>query len=683
MRHPLLCLAPAIAGLLAADAMAHGGQYRGPGNVVPQPTTTTSLNGPANANPSTTTGANAGSAASSTGATSTTGVMGPGQSGSRGMTPRGVQLDEDLGRWEFWWEFGKDPFLRLREALHGGNRAEDQLLDRRLGGARIAAQRPTGADLQAVASALEQRLAASSDRDTASACIIALAKLGGGRAMQPLLPRVAGFLRGKDQELRETAALALGIHGVDDDATVETLVGLVEDGPAGRKASGDVAVNERTRAFAAYALGLLRARATDGKRLARIDQPLHAVLAQPGAHGRDLKVAAIEALGLAPLGDGEIRLAVERAVVTLGDYYKAELGPGEHLLQAHVPPAIARLLRASPRSSAAWLERFAADLRASLEGASEPARASSLYIAQSCALALGDLCPPWDDGLAPEAATAQLLLDCYRRHKDRQTRSFAISAVARMGGEEARAALLKELALAGRSIERPWVAMAIGVWSARRAAAARDAGVSLDDAGVRDALTALHKAFADAQNPNVVGALGIAIGLAGEAELDGPALRKALADRRNQDDAAGYLALSLGLMRDRSAAGDVRELLQQSGRRPFVMLQCSRALGLIGDQEVTKILCDELQAPDAGLFRLAAAAAAIGQLADRRSIESLLGLMRDENKSNLTRAFAAVALGSVCDKDPLPWNSVYATQTNYRAAVDTLTDGARGILDIL
>lgn len=128
------------------------------------------------------------------------------------------------------------------------------------------------------------------------------------------------------------------------------------------------------------------------------------------------------------------------------------------------------------------------------------------------------------------------------------------------------------------------------------------------------------------------------------------AQRPTLADRRNQDDAAGYLAL---------------------------------ALGLIGDQAVTEMLCRELTDPEAGLFRLSAAAAAIGQLGDRRSLEPLLMLLHDAKQMGLTRAFAAVALGSVCDKDLLPWNSVYATQTNYRAAVDTLTDGARGILDIL
>ena len=44
------------------------------------------------------------------------------------------------------------------------------------------------------------------------------------------------------------------------------------------------------------------------------------------------------------------------------------------------------------------------------------------------------------------------------------------------------------------------------------------------------------------------------------------------------------------------------------------------------------------------------------------------------------RAFAVVALGSICDGAPLPWNSAYAMDCNYRAATSTLTDGAAAVL---
>jgi HEAT repeat protein len=94
-------------------------------------------------------------------------------------------------------------------------------------------------------------------------------------------------------------------------------------------------------------------------------------------------------------------------------------------------------------------------------------------------------------------------------------------------------------------------------------------------------------------------------------------------------------------------------------------------------------LCKSLQDPDPSLMRLSAIAAALGQIGDRRCLEPLQAMLANDKLTPLTRAFAAVALGRVCDKDPLPWNSTYSTNTNYRASTETLTNGHSGILDIL
>ncbi len=83
------------------------------------------------------------------------------------------------------------------------------------------------------------------------------------------------------------------------------------------------------------------------------------------------------------------------------------------------------------------------------------------------------------------------------------------------------------------------------------------------------------------------------------------------------------------------------------------------------------------------LGKMSAVASALGLVGDRRAITPLVEVMADESLSDLTRAFAAVALGGVADKEPLPWNAKLAAHANYRAAVETLTDGANGILDIL
>jgi HEAT repeat protein len=137
------------------------------------------------------------------------------------------------------------------------------------------------------------------------------------------------------------------------------------------------------------------------------------------------------------------------------------------------------------------------------------------------------------------------------------------------------------------------------------------------------------------------------------------------------------------MLQDARAIPDLRVLRKGSVRRTFVMMQSVRALGLLGDHTLTEQLNAELAAPGVTLIRLSAIASALAQIGDRRSLPALRKLMADKNVAPLTQAFAAVALGGVCGKDPLPWNSVYATQVNYRASTETLTDGMAGILDLL
>lgn len=68
--------------MTASTAMAHGGQYRGPSDVVPP-------------NPI---------------------------GGHRAPPGPGVSIEPALTTWDFWWEFNKDAFFRRNGALHAGGR---------------------------------------------------------------------------------------------------------------------------------------------------------------------------------------------------------------------------------------------------------------------------------------------------------------------------------------------------------------------------------------------------------------------------------------------------------------------------------------------------------------------------------------------------------------------------------
>ena len=679
-----------FAALVSFAAMlpAHGGQYRGPSAVVPPSGGSSSsgnqYRGAGDVVPgSSGTGTSSGSTSSKPAVTT---PNAPATSSSRG--PRGAQLEDDLGRWEFWWEFGKDPYLRLRDALYGAGpgalAADDALLGRRLPFRQRNSQPPATEDLVRIADALVTALHKAHDRDTISACMVALAKIGRDGDNWKLHDVLAPYLRNGDQEMRETAALALGIAGLNHPQSVELLRELVADGPEARKASGGNAINERTRAFAAFGLGLLLQRLQESGQAHQILSTLRSVLTEPEQHGRELKVAAIEAMSLlAPGWRAPAAQAMRSSIVgDLAAYYARDLGTGEQLIQAHVPPAIARLLGPADPLSATYRERFAEELEQGLatEGQARRGSKSNIHVPQSLAIALGELGLPWDQPRGDQARIGELLLRTYRDHRDEQTRSFALLAIARCGGSQAKVVLLRELAAAGRAIEQPWCAVALGVLHARNGELARANGSSADlDSELTDALLATFRA---ARNPASQSALAVALGLNGDPAA-GDELRRALQENRQRDDAAGYIALALGLLRDPRAIGDLRQLRGESTRRPFLLMQCVRGLGLLGDGAVVDDLCAELGQPEPSLVRLSAAASALGQIGDRRSLEPLLKMLTDSKLTPLTRAFAAVALGGICDKDPLPWNTTYATQTNYRAATATLTDGQSGILDIL
>ena len=80
---------------------------------------------------------------------------------------------------------------------------------------------------------------------------------------------------------------------------------------------------------------------------------------------------------------------------------------------------------------------------------------------------------------------------------------------------------------------------------------------------------------------------------------------------------------------------------------------------------------------------LASLAIAIGRIGDRRSIDALIESSEDRELTKLARAFVAAALGGVGDKDELFWNVPLSLDSNYATNIDTLTNGATGILDIL
>ena len=89
-----------------------------------------------------------------------------------------MQIGDDLTKWSFWWEFNKDPFIRLRDAvLQGGTQTGSD--DFYLGSTRKSAARdslrPTQEDIMGeILPALKKAIDSTDYKDISSSCMIAM-----------------------------------------------------------------------------------------------------------------------------------------------------------------------------------------------------------------------------------------------------------------------------------------------------------------------------------------------------------------------------------------------------------------------------------------------------------------------------------------------------------------------------
>ncbi len=621
---------------LTAAALAHGGQYRGR---VPN------LAPPAGGGPP-------------------AGSGGPGPT-TPGTPNTGVRV-EDSGAtsWQVWWEFNKDPFLQSRGRIEGGpvSGSDDFYLGVRRVADRIDTLAPTDDDREKrLVPALVKLLDAERNRDVQSAGLVALGKIGrdgpGIDLEHVLSERIA---RG-DQEVRETAVLALGIAGRERAAG--RLASLLRDEAAGRQLEERDRVSDRTRAFAAYGLGLLALRSEDAAFDRKVQELLLAVLRDPQQKDRDVLTAVVNGLGILGRSDAEgaHKLLRWQTVDELLEWFGRDLGRGDEVVQAHAPIAIARLLgRGDSAVHQRCKQRFADELVA--------AQRRSSAILQSSVIALGMLTVPGDG----DAPFRQALMRFYEDGHDRLARYLCTIAMGRIGGPAARDWLLRAYDRNGKSYERPWLGLGLGLC----AAAGTDS-----EGGDATIARRLLEDLESTPNRDTQAGLAVAAGLT-RHPLVPPVLLRLLRDHEGEEKTAGYLAIALGLCGDRAAVPSLSAILERSTRRPFLLQQTAIALGCLGDRRASEQLATTMLASDSVVV-LAALAKAIGQIGDRRSIDPLLAILGDAEASKLTRAFVAAALGGIGDKDLLPWNMPLSVDCNYATGIDTLTNGSTGILDIL
>ncbi len=670
--------------VFADTALAHGqqfrgGQYRGPGDLVPPdtgspstPSTPTTPGAPAPGAP--VPAAPTTPAPSAPGAPTTPVPGGPSGRGGGPTTARGTSTEEDdLAGWQYWWEFNKAPFIRLKDAIHSTEAvtgSDEVYMGSTRRGVSTDTVKPSRKDImETILPALKRALDSTHNRDIVGACTIAMAKIGQDHPKFDLLPIFTKTLVSFDQEIRETAALAMGISQMPE--AIEPLRHLVLDDAEGRKLVEKAEVDFRSRSFAMFGMGLVAYAHQDVAVKQATLETAAKVLRNHQNMNRNLVVAAVNAIGLlnpdrTPAQESDANSVLNKALLELDTFYTAKVGRGRELMQSHVPPTVAKLLgRGIGGRRQAYKDAYLKDLK----GAANRKRCNDIY--RGIVVALGQMAEP------TEKEISAALLNYHQKGKDEQARYFALMSLGQIGGEVNRTALLKVLAKGKKALERPWAALSLGVMCFNTFES--DPGARVDTL-IGDALL---KQFKEVKTPQSRSAFAIAMGLA-RCQEAAPVLVKELIDKKHQEEFAGYLCIGLALMDYKNAKSQIHEICRNAVRRNRLFQQAAVALGKLGDHSVTDTLTQMLRSESAGnLAKLSALAGALGFIGDRRTIKPLVELLFNEDLTELSRAFAAVALGGVADKEPLPWNSKIGCNMNYRAVTETLTGSGTGVLDIL
>lgn len=675
--------------VLAGGLSAHGGNYPGPGDVVAPGGGNGGSGGSGPTGPVSPGGGTPGAPAPPS-----PGVSGgpptPGADPSRPNTPTGPPPIEEA-HWSFWWDLNKARYLRLRDHIYAAG-PESGGDDFFIGEGQVDqgrnTRRPTREDIERdVVPELLNILATETDNDILTGAMLALAKIGdvsGEDGESPFAKTITPFLADPNQEIAETAALALGILGHASSA--ELLAHLLRDDATAHEAVGSTEVSFRTRAFAAYGLALL-ARESANPDLRRFAVAEFAdALDGPTTASYDVEVACTIAFGLVALEPGDDAVAFPPA--DRGDqvaYLLDKLERGERALPnlalAHVPTAVARLTADLGDVAENPLKVRAAEALLALVDEHGDA---SREVQQSAVLALGQLGDCDSDVVDREIRTA--LIELEDAVKDQLARNFRYIAMARVGAREGHGedasqgrGKLQHALLQGLSernaTNSSWAALGVGVLGYHLAESGASPATALGEA-VR------HK-LSDEGNPDLVGSLAIAAGLMRDAE-SATTLRR-LFDEVQDEEARGHVAVALGLMEDTQSKPELERVCADSTYRPLLLKRTAIGLGLMKDRNVVKVLIEKLTNA-ASLAGQSSACTALGFIGDSSSIGPLVEALTDEERTDRARGFAAVALGLIAEDtgSDLPWHVDLTEDLNYRAAPSSLNDtSGTGIVNIL
>ncbi len=717
----LLFAAALIAGgavLLQDLSSGHGGTYRGPGDTVPAGGGGGGGGGPSSPGSGGPSAPGGGGPSSPGPASPGAPGGGPGGSGGGPQSPGGGgDAGPDLTIWDYWWGFNREPYINLKSHIHSGavvTGSDDFFLGRGEKQQARDSLRPSEATIRStVVPELQNALRTERSNHIVTGAMIALAKIGDpkgedGKPEDGFSQDIKKFLADGNQEIAETAGLALGILASETPANLEILTALVNNKSDVLRSQHEVqltgSISDRSRAFAAYGLGLIGYKAKDENRKQIVDTLTKLFEGEASKMAtRDLAVACLTAIGITPLPIDEAAMASPvdtkkgfprpteiknrfDQVMWVMSQFDNEQGI-DFLVRAHAPITAARLLADLPAGPGADNLRGLVAKRL-LQDITKLSKAKQ-EIQQSCVIALGQIGDCDDQDLDKEIR-AGLMSAREELAANLMAKNFAAIALAQVASRPGSGAnpmagldpkskenvrkFFQETFSKAKSVYRPWVALAVGVL---------ERGVQDNKyTSSTEMASMIREALREAKQPSEVGAFAISLGI-----MKDSGGKEVLRDKLNNisdDTAKGFTAVALGLIDDRESIELIQGIIKKSKYRPDLLKSAAIGLGILGDKTVVPELVTMLDSAT-GMASQAAISSALGFIGDSRSIDPLIAMLKDKQKTDNARGFAAVALGIVADKEELPWNTKISVNINYRANTSTLTspDSGTGILDIL
>jgi len=512
-----------------------------------------------------------------------------------------------------------------------------------------------------------------------SSATMSLAKIGSdscGDQAGAVEEALRALLDEGNQEISETAALALGLFGRAESATV--LVELLSDSKAGRKLVGGGAVATRTRAFAAYGLGQLSRRTPRAEIASFVTSALVAVVDGDDTPD-EVSLAAFNALSVVPLAgspellNADIRVSPSSSRAALVNWLGAKCKDSSlsDRVRAHVP----RTMALHAAEGTVDLKADAAELLMELLTERRVDRELRYGVVMALGL-LGDA--------GPEAAPIRALLMHSAKHGDTSERHLALMSLGQVtsrpgplaesaweSAAEVEAYLRAQLSR-GKSRAKPWAALALGVQGAGQLSHGRVLGDETSDA-----LRAMSR---DCGSPADAGAYAVAIGLRMDIEA-APLLQERLASFADQQ-ARGDLCLALGLLGEAANIPSLQEVFIDAVYQPHLLSRVVMALTLCRDKSLVPTLVKEMKASGSSSVR-AVHAWSLGLVGDTRAVDPLVGLLKDTEQTTLLRIQVANGLGFVCDPEHVPWSTSLKEAANYITRAETLLGGSpSGVLEI-